>query len=479
MNINRMERPNILFILTDQLRRTGLGCYGNPDVRTPNIDGLCREGLQFHHCISASPVCAPYRATIQSGLYPHQHGVRGNGDLFCPHFKGLADYFNEAGYDTCFVGKSHFGLDEIEEKDGWVRPENRMGWKHWYGTGGDHHYDTPIYDMDGNCDTQYFGQYGAEVRTNIAADFIRQSAGQPWLLQLNYREPHVATMPDLYKLPATREYVRMLNQKFGFGLTEDILRNPNPLSFYDTVPQHLLTQLLPQKYLDRYDSDRLQTDPNVPEGYQRLTQLFLKEYYAMISCVDDEIGKVIGVLREKNQLDKTIILFTSDHGDMLCHGYLRFKGVPYQNAYRTPMIVRGPGVPVGTTNELINSVDILPTLLELAGIMRPDNLPGVSVAPAILNGETGLQKDLLLGLASWRGLYDGKYFYAMDNRSGKMEPVKLIDVAADPYDMHNLLDHAEYQKLQKYMRQRLIQRLQDVGDYDFLEKPEMRILENQ
>ena len=169
MEAERMERPNILLILTDQLRKTGLGCYGNPDVQTPVLDALCRDGLRFDNSVSSAPVCAPYRTTLQSGLYPHQHGVRGNGDLFSPCFKGVAEYFNEAGYETCFVGKSHFGRDEIEEKDGWVRPENRLGWKHWHGTGGDHHYDTPVYDDAGNLDTRYFGRYGAFVRTELAA----------------------------------------------------------------------------------------------------------------------------------------------------------------------------------------------------------------------------------------------------------------------------------------------------------------------
>lgn len=468
MKEKQTERPNILFILADQLRRTGLGCYGNPDVSTPVIDRLCREGLQFTHSVSASPVCAPYRATIQTGLYPHQHGVEGNGDLFSPCCKGLAEYFDEAGYETCFVGKSHFGRDEIEEKDGWVRPENRMGWKHWYGTGGDHHYDTPIYDDKGNLDKRYFGQYSASVRTGLAADFIRQNGERPWLLQLNYSEPHVATMPALYHQPGIRERVRKLNRELSLGLSEEQLSAPNPLSFYDSVPQHLLTQLLPQEYLDRYDPEKLRLDPNVPEKYARLTRFFLQEIYAMTTCLDDEVGKVLETLRQSGQLERTIVIFASDHGDMLSNGYLRFKGVPYQNAYRTPLIVRGPGVQAGQSGELVNSVDIFPTLLELAGIPRGDGLPGVSVAPAILEGRTGIQKDVLLGLATWRGIYDGRYFYAADNRTGQILPARLADTQADPYDLENLAGREEYAPLQQRMHARLLERLREAGDRKFL-----------
>ncbi len=468
MHKSTPEQPNILLILTDQLRRTGLGCYGNPDVQTPVLDRLCRDGLRFNHSVSVCPVCAPCRATVQTGLYPHQHGVQGNGDLFEPHSKGLAEYFNRAGYQTCFVGKSHFGRDEIEEKDGWVRPEHRMGWQYWYGTGGDHHYDTPVYDRDGNLDTRYFGQYGASVRTRLAAGFIRNSRG-PWLLQLNYSEPHVATMPALYQLPATRERVRVLNDKLHLGMTEEMLSNPNPLSFYDTIPQHLLTQLLPQPYLDRYDADKLTLDPNVPEAYARLTRLFLKEYYAMVSCVDDEVGKIIGLLRECGQLERTIIIFTSDHGDMLSNGYLRFKGVPYQNAYRVPMIVCGPGVAHGETDAVFNSVDLFPTLLELAGIDGGEHLPGVSAAKVIWGEENSSQPDVLVGLASWRGLYNGRYFYSVDNRSGQVVPVKLIDIAADPYDQHNLLNDPACRNIAMTMHSRLIDRLKRVGDTRFLQ----------
>ncbi|MDO4294137.1 MAG: sulfatase-like hydrolase/transferase [Eubacteriales bacterium] len=468
MKTERMDHPNILLILTDQLRKTSLGCYGNPDAQTPVIDGICRDGLRFDNSVSSAPVCAPYRTTLQSGLYPHQHGVRGNGDLFRPCFKGLAEYFNEAGYETCFVGKSHFGRDEIEEKDGWVRPENRLGWKHWYGTGGDHHYDTPIYDDAGNLDTRFFGKYGAFVRTELAVNFVREKKEKPWLLQLNYSEPHVATMPALYQMPATREYVRTINRKLELGLSEKILNNPSSLSFYDTLPQHLLTQLLPQSYLDLYDPEYLRLDPNVPERWKRVTRLFLQEYYAMISCIDGEIGKLMDVLKETGQLQRTIVIFTSDHGDMLSNGYLRFKGVPYQNAFRTPLIVAGPGVRKGYTDTLVSSVDMMPTLLELSGLKKPEILPGVSVAADIFGQEECRQNAVLLGLATWRGIYDGRYFYAVDNRSGAIRPIRLIDTQQDPYDMNNLNHFESYEPLRKRMHSLLVEKLLRVKDCDFL-----------
>lgn len=188
----------------------------------------------------------------------------------------------------------------------------------------------------------------------------------------------------------------------------------------------------------------------------------------MTTCLDDEVGKVLETLRQSGQLERTIVIFASDHGDMLSNGYLRFKGVPYQNAYRTPLIVWGPGVRAGQSGELVNSVDIFPTLLELAGIPRGEGLPGVSVAPAILEGRTGLQKDVLLGLATWRGIYDGRYFYAADNRTGQILPARLTDTQADPYDLENLAGREAYAPLRERMHARLLERLREAGDRKFL-----------
>ncbi|QNK57374.1 sulfatase-like hydrolase/transferase [Paenibacillus sp. PAMC21692] len=468
-----MSQPNILLIVADQLRKTAVGAYGNRDVKTPVIDKLSREGVTFSNSVSASPVCAPYRTSLQSGLYPHQHGVRSNADLFKPSFKGLAEYFSEAGYETCFVGKSHFGLDEIEEKDGWVRPEHRLGWKHWCGTGGDHHWDTPIYDERGMLDTKYYGRYGAEVRSEIAMDFIERHQSKPWLLQLNYSEPHIATMPALYGMPATREYIRELNKSLELGLTEEMLNVANPLAFCGTFPQSLLTQLLPQRYLDMYGETELTLDPNVPERFRKLTSIFLKECYAMITCLDEQIGRVMDCLERTGESRNTIVIFTSDHGDMLSDNFLREKSLPYQNAYRTPFIAWGPeaGVPSGKgTDALINSVDVMPTLLELAGIKPATNLPGVSQANWITSGEGVCQQDVLLGVGNWRALFDGTYFYAVEKRDSTVKAIRLIHAQNDPYESENLLDDAfegVYVELQKRMHERLFVRLAEVQDREF------------
>ncbi len=468
---NSAQRPNILLITADQLRRSDLGCYGNRCVQTPAIDRLCREGVRFDNSVSASPVCAPYRATLQSGLYPHQHGIESNNDLLCPHFKGLAEYFNEAGYETCFVGKSHFGRDEIPEKDGWVRPENRLGWKHWHGTGGDHHYDTPYYQDTGELDRRFYGQYGAEVRTGLAVRCIREYRESPWLVQVNYSEPHIATMPALYEMPATRERIRVLNEKLGLGLTPGMLDNPNPLSFYDSFPQHLLTQLLPQKYLDLYDPGEIPLEEGVPEAFQHFTRWLLREIYAMITCLDDQVARLMEALRDSGQLERTIVVFTSDHGDMLSNGYLRFKGVPYQNAWRTPFLVWGPGrgIAPGRTDALINSVDVLPTLLGLAGL-RPDRaLPGVSLAPAVYDGAAQVQEEVLLGLADWRAIWDGRYFYAVKKGPDGIRPERLTDTVQDPHDLHNLAGRPEHRALQAALERRLFSGLQRIADSRFLE----------
>ena len=464
------KKPNILLVVSDQHRGSAMGCAGNKQIRTPTLDKLASEGIRFTNAVSASPVCAPYRVTLQTGLYSHQHGVCSNESLLNQKIKGIGDYFSEAGYESCFVGKSHFGADPIPEKDGWQPVDNRFGWIHWKGTGGDHHYDTRFYDEEGNLDKKYYNRFSAEVRTDLAIEFLDKKEEGAWIMQVNYSEPHQATCMDLYEMPATREFLRGLNKKLKLGLEDDFLVHCNPGEFYRTMPQSILTQIVPEKYLEMYQNMEIQLDPNVREEIHTLETYMYKEYYAMVSALDHEIGRLLLALEDKNELEQTIILYTSDHGDMLgaCGNSGRGKGVPYQNAFRVPMIVKGGAktlVSEGMVVEaLFNSVDLLPTLLELAGIEVPMQLPGISLAESIQGQNTAHQKDVLLGLGSWRAIFDGRFLYAMEIIEDFARPSHLIDTYNDPWDMDNLVKDSTHYDHRTHLQKRLYQRLLEEKD---------------
>jgi len=470
-NINN-KNNNILILLVDQQRWSSLGCYGNSEVNTSNIDKMAKEGVMFTNSISAAPVCSPFRATLQTGLYAHQHGVIRNNIHLNQSFKSLADYFNKDGYETCYIGKAHW---YSKDKPGFIPPGERLRWQNWCGHNrGHYYYDTPIFDNNGKLTHEYKEAYEPKVQTDMAMDFIKKHKGDPWLIQLNWGPPHTATMDNAYQNNKIRARIKGLNKELGFGLSEDILdddREDDP-KLVSRFPQSLVDKLVPQNYLDMYNPNSLTLEPSINSQMKKLAMYYYQEYYAMVTSLDDQVKRVMDMIKKTGQDRNTIVIYCSDHGDLLgSHGIGRGKALPYQNAYRTPLIIWGPqfiqhGV---VTDALINSVDLLPTILELAGIKPDANLPGVSQAEWCLKGQGDKQKDVLLGLGDWRAIYDGRYFYAIRRNSNKkIEAIHLIDTQNDHYDLKNLLDNSNYQNIISNMHERLFERLFLENDTSFL-----------
>lgn len=472
------KRPNVFLILADQHRWNALGCYGNLEVLTPHLDAMAAGGVRFTHSVSASPICAPFRATLQTGRYVHQHGVTRNNVPLDPTSKSLADYFNGAGYESCYIGKCHW---YDEQRPGYVPEEERLRWRHWHGFNRGHYtFDAPTFDAEDRLTHAHRGRYEPEVHTDQALAFIDDHARTPWIVQLNWGPPHTATMDYLHARPEVAARVERLNAELGFGLQLEALEG-HPESWF---PQSLVGELVPDTYLEMYPRDRLTLQPNVHEELEAVTRYYYQEYYAMVTSLDDEVRRIMAHLDNRGLSDRTIVVYTSDHGDVLgSHTHPgrvaheeqgtgvnkgRGKGVPLQNAYRTPLIVWGPGhVRSGsTTDALVNSVDLLPTLLELAGLSPDPDLPGLSQASWCLTGSGQKQADVMLGLADWRAIYDGRYFYSMKVDGGRLEPLALIDTHEDPYDLNNLLlEPRQHRGRIDDLQARLIQRMKAEADF--------------
>ena len=174
----KTRQPNSVLITSDQHRRSSVGCYGNQDVITPHMDRMAREGIRFDQCMTVSPVCSPFRASPQTGLYPCQTGCREGAITDPGRFKGMGNYLNEAGYSTCFVGKTHWHRDRRHPREGYVPPEHRMGWCEWYGTPSEVSYHSYLCDDEGSIKEEFPGQYEPTLQTDWALDFIdRQTDG--------------------------------------------------------------------------------------------------------------------------------------------------------------------------------------------------------------------------------------------------------------------------------------------------------------
>lgn len=465
------EHQNILLLLSDQHRWSALGCYGNEQVHSPHFDALASEGALYRICISNHPVCAPYRCTLQTGLYMHQHGAYSNGHVLAPSFRCMADHFRDAGFATGYIGKTHWYGNETP---GFVPESHRLRWETWHACNNHNwFYDPPDFDDRGEMTNRYRGRYNPEVQTDLAIEFIGANRHRPWVLQLNWTPPH-APIEFLDEDALAR--ARQLNRSLEFGLPDAFFQDSDSLKH--RFPFHLLQRVVPYRNLDQYDADQIEVEPNVEYHLRPVMRHMLKEYYAMVSSLDDQLGRIVAALEALHLRENTTIIYTSDHGDLVgSHSNLtecyRRKSLPYQNAYRVPLIIAGAGIPPETEVDTpVGSVDLLPTILDLAGLPPATDLPGRSMRVGV-DGRTGSESEVvLMGLHNWRAVHDGRYCYAVFFDAD--ESTLLIDTERDPYDVDNLLERSELHPIAQRLHQRLCEKLREVGDLDCLERVSAR-----
>jgi arylsulfatase A-like enzyme len=412
------KRPSILFILPDQLRSQALGCMGNPDVRTLNIDRLASQGLVLPNTFANTPVCCPARANLLTGTYAHRNGMIANDLRLRESETSIADLLGRAGYRTGFIGKWH--LDGGPRMPGFIPPgPRRHGFQFWAANECAHtHFDTQ-YFRD-TPDPIPVHKFEAEAWTDIALDFIKSSNQdqRPYFLIVSMGPPH-----DPYRAPP--EFARM----------------------YD-----------PAKLQMRPNWQSLPTGP----GPQQIA-----EYYGNVSAVDQQVGRLLAAAG-----DDTLVLLSSDHGDMLGSEGRRLKRKPWEESIRIPGIIRYPSrVKAGSKNEAIfTHVDFAPTLLSLCGVKPPARMQGTDLSTVILGGSAKAPDSAFFQIFgpyqgdgtedAWRGVRTHRYMYARF----ESKPWVLYDLEKDPYEMHNLVDDPASAGLLKEMEGRLDGWMRRTGD---------------
>lgn len=421
------SQPNVILIIADQLRRQALGCYGDPNVSTPNIDALANAGTRFDAMSSTYPVCVPYRFTLMTGEYAHTRFIPSIEWRMSPAERTLADEFNDAGYDTALFGKWHLyggfghlpGHTVVKASRTPVPRPFQGRFKKFAGFDiCNDPYDT-WYSTDDDPAMRKLDGYQTDGLFGMAQGYVRaqSESGTPFAAVLSVEPPH-------------------------------------PLF------------TAPPEYLERWKDRELTVRPNVeldkeykqrgPHGRTVLDDL--RVYYAMVENFDDNVGRLVETLRETGQLDNTIIAITADHGELLgCHGLLA-KQRPYEESIGIPLIVSGAYVNQGrVVSEPACTEDLFPTLLGLAGIRPAAPKPGIDLTPlatgaverldregVMLEFVSELRPNIVFHNETWRGIRTRRYKYTVlgDAQGGK--PWQFFDLEADPYEMDNLVDDAKH-----------------------------------
>jgi len=427
------DRPNILFVFADQLRSMDLGCYGSRQVRTPHIDRLAREGMLFTNAISTAPVCSPFRAMLLTGNHPMKNGMVYNDHFLRNPTPCFAEACKAVGYRTGYIGKWHV---DGAGRSARIPPERRLGFDFWRTLECTHAYfKSPYYHQDEATPRTWEG-YDAAAQTGAACGFIRdRQAGRPFCLFLSWGPPH-----DPYVAPP--EYMRRFDPA---GI--EMRPNVDDFAAAERMRAECDTELpagfaVNRRRLVASLSDR--SNAAVREWY--------RGYFAAIEALDDCMGRLLAALKEAGELDRTVVVFTSDHGDSLGSHRQYGKQMPYEESISIPFLVRHPpAVPAGArTDALLAPLDMMPTVLGLAGVPCPA-VDGRSLAD-VVRGRRADDRDAVLiqnttwigtnwianGAGPWRGVRTKTHTYA--RRSDTRKPWMLFDNRADPYQMTNLVD---------------------------------------
>jgi arylsulfatase A-like enzyme len=433
------RKPNLVYIFADQLGLCHCGYGGDEHARTPNIDRLAGESFSFRDAIASTPVCAPYRATLMTGKYQSSTGMVINELRLSPNHECFGHALTRAGYQTAYIGKWHLWANELghheETRNGFVPPgPYRLGFDgFWAAYNFNHNYFNSPFFRD-TPQREIRKTFEPDSQTGMAVDWLRAAARkpEPFALFLSWGPPH------------------------------------DPWGWDNVSPEY--AALFRDKKLPVRPNFSEQRDPYAdawakpgPDYYKNLPQ-FLQAYYAQTANIDWNVGRMLKALEEAGLADNTILVFTSDHGEMFGSHGRRAKYIFYEEAARVPFLIRWPGhTPAGKSSDAcFSSPDIMPTLLSMMDLPVPRTVEGSSFHQLAF-GRSGHVPDAayLQGMGTtaawqdgteWRAVRDQRFTYAVYHVDGKE---LLFDNVADPYQMKNLAEDRQFAATLSHYRDRL------------------------
>ncbi|WP_409345094.1 sulfatase [Paenibacillus sp. MBLB4367] len=453
------RKPNVLFVFPDQWRKQAIGFLGEDPVMTPNVDRFARESMFLDNAISCFPLCSPNRSSMLTGRYPLSTGVTTNCKLglnvaMKANEKTIGNMLKDAGYATGYIGKWH--LDEPEQNreqkplsgaahwDAYIPPgDRRFGFDFWYAYNAYDRHLSPHYWKD-SPEMIEVDEWSLQHETDVAADFIRgRDKEKPFALFLSWNPPHQP---------------------------------------FDEVPD---------KYKAMYADMEIDFRPNMLEGEAKQQAVdHLRDYYAAVTGMDEQFGRLLELLREEGIEDETIVVLTSDHGELMgAHNWAEHKNIWYEEAIVVPCMFRWPGaIKNGGSDVLFNSVDLVPTLLGLIGLEVPSRVQGTDLSTVMLEGEAPSARPKSafichypgalpehaeaartgqdINAYGWRGVRTASHTYVAQKAFGSNVPERLLfDNITDPFQLSpkRIADPKE-DEMAEELEKELQQWLERIGD---------------
>ncbi|MFO0808068.1 MAG: sulfatase [Gemmataceae bacterium] len=446
--VQAADRPNILYIMSDDHAAHAISAYGSKINATPQIDRIGKEGMRLANCFATNAICTPSRAAILTGKYAHINGV----PVF-NRFDGsqptLAKYLQAVGYHTGMYGKWHLGSDPT-------------GFDRWTILPGQGVYNNPVFILQDNSRKRFDGGYVTDVITDMAIDFIKdRPKDKPFFLMCHHKAPHREWTP---------------HPKYATKWAN--IAVPEPATFHD---DYATRSAAAAEATMRIDRDLTATDlkQKPPEGltaaqlkswkYQR----YMRDYLACIDSVDEGVGRLLDYLDANGLAQNTIVIYTSDQGFFLGDHNWFDKRFMYEESLRMPFLVRWPGhIKPGTTSDAtVLNVDFAPTLLAAAGQPIAADIQGKNALP-VFEGKTP---------ADWRtSMYYRYYHYPLDHRVqphygvrtathkliyfNKINQWELFDLTKDPHELKNVVADPTYAETLKTLKAELYRLKADLKD---------------
>ncbi len=438
--MKKIRNPNILFVITDQMRSTAMGCSGVEKVITPNIDKLAAEGSRFTNAIANSPACTPSRACLLTSKFIFSHGLVNNDMQLGTNFKSFAHCLNAEGYNCGYIGKWHL---DCEDRGVFIPPgPRRQGFDDlWAVAECNHNYFKGYYYLNDNPEPVWIDGYEPDAQTDLAINYIKDKnknfidIKNPFCLFISYGPPHCP--------------YDMVSDKFK--------------KMYPPEKIELLPNAKNAKVQSKESIGKLPEPARIsPEENDKIKKEKIANYYAQISALDECFGRLMKTLDDEGIAENTLVVFTSDHGDMLFSQNRGWKSKPWRESVGVPLIFKFPGkIPENkVTNGPISMVDLMPTILSIVGAKIPADVEGENLSDFVCGDESAAPDSVFINFPclpswfsydEWRGVVTRNHTYVCQQN----KPWLLYNDFKDSFQLENLVNNPAYANTEKELDAKL------------------------